>query len=316
MGRRILPRLLADPRLTEAAAAMQAGQESLEAKHTAHEDAVESARRATAERDQAYRGMEDRLREFALNVLSTVRNNHGADSYLRYFPLGYGAAVRESPEQISEVTRVVLGKLAEETDPWLAAFRDRITSAHEAFLAAQNRCVDAIRGRNDAFAYLVAEKRLWIRALAVSRLKVREVCLGEEAYVRMIFSAAEAPRRRMAGEPAAGDLAVGDPAAVGLVAVEPAVVKPAAVGLVAVDRSADASAQVEAPVGASVPSPAPMLAAASSDRRVHTGPFARMLSHAAAMYALWRGDMVAPRHMGVATFRKESTSTDARLELC
>jgi hypothetical protein len=231
IGRRILPKLLADPRLAEAASALQAGQESLEAKHTAYEDAVQAARSTTAARDQAYRGVEDRLREFGLNVLSMVRNNHGADSYLRYFPMGYGTAIREHPEQILEVTRVVLGKLAEETDPWLVPLRDRITAAHEAFLVAQVQCVEGNRGRNDAFAYLVAEKRRWIQSLGVSRLRAKEACLGDEAYVSVIFSPATIRRRAVVVEPAAGD------------------------------ASADTPAKVETPMGGSAPSPAPVLAA-------------------------------------------------------
>ena len=156
--------------------------------------------------------MGGRLREFALNLLSVVRNNHGADTYLRYFPLGYGSALREKPEQIPEITRVVLGKLAEETDPWLVSFRDRIGATHDAFLAAQNLCVATVADRQDAMSYLKAEKRLWIQALSVSRLKSGEACLGDEAYVRAIFGPAHVSRRSAAPGAADGD-AVPDMAA-------------------------------------------------------------------------------------------------------
>jgi hypothetical protein len=201
IGRRILPKLQADPRLAEAAAALQAGQEAFEEKMTAYGNAVEGVRSAGAARDQAYRGMEDRLREFALNLLSVVRNNHGADIYLRYFPVGYGTAIRENPEQIQEVTRVVLGKLGEETDPWLVSLRDRISSAQETFLAAQSHCVAAITARNDAFAYLAAGKRAWVQSLVVARLKARQACIGDDAYVRAIFSPADPPQRGAAPAP-------------------------------------------------------------------------------------------------------------------
>jgi hypothetical protein len=80
IGGRILPKLGIDPRLTAAATALQAGQDCLEAKWRAYGIAAEAARSAGARREQAQTEMEDRLREFALNVLSVVRNNHGSDT--------------------------------------------------------------------------------------------------------------------------------------------------------------------------------------------------------------------------------------------
>jgi hypothetical protein len=139
--------------------------------------------------------MEDRLREFALNVLSVVRNNHESDTYLRYFPVGYGNALRETPEQIREVTRVILGQLDGESDPWLATFRNRIARALETFAAAQDLCDTAVGNRRAAFAYLVAERRSWVQALSVSRLEARIAYLDDEAYLRGIFSPADVRRR-------------------------------------------------------------------------------------------------------------------------
>jgi hypothetical protein len=212
MGGRILPRLKADPRLTDAAAALQAGQDGLKAKMLAYRNAVETVQTAGAARDQVLRDMEDRLREFALNLLSVVRNNHSADGYLRYFPEGYGSALREKPEQIPEITRVVLGKLAEETDPWLVSFRDRIGATHTAFLAEQNLCVATVGNRNDALSYLKAEKRAWIQALSASRLRAGEACLNDEAYVRAIFASARVSRRGAGSDAADGDAASETPA--------------------------------------------------------------------------------------------------------
>jgi hypothetical protein len=239
MGGRILPRLKADPRLTDAAAALQAGQDGLKAKAMAYRNAVEAVQSAGAARDQALRDMEDRLREFALNLLSVVRNNHGADGYLRYFPAGYGSALREKPEQIPEITRVVLGKLAEETDPWLVSFRDRIGATHDAFLAAQNLCVATVGNRKDAMSYLKAEKRLWIQALSVSRLKAGEACLGDEAYVRAIFAPAHVARRPATsvapdGDDAAETAAKPEVPAAGAPTVQPA---PSGAGLQVVGAS-------------------------------------------------------------------------------
>jgi hypothetical protein len=195
MGERILPKLWVDPGLTDAATALQAGQDRLDVKWAAYERAAETARSAAARRDQAHRDMEDRLREFALNVLSVVRNNHESDTYLRYFPVGYGNALRETPEQIREVTRVILGQLDGESDPWLVTFRNRIARALETFAAAQDLCDTAVGNRRAAFAYLVAERRSWVQALSVSRLEARIAYLDDEAYLRGIFSPADVRRR-------------------------------------------------------------------------------------------------------------------------
>jgi hypothetical protein len=238
-GGRILPRLKADPRLTDAAAALQAGQDGLKAKALAYRNAVEAVHTAGAARDQVLRDMEDRLREFALNLLSVVRNNHGADIYLRYFPAGYGSALRERPEQIPEITRVVLGKLAEETDLWLISFRDRIGATHDAFLAAQGLCVAMVGNRQDAMSYLKAEKRLWIQALSVSRMRSGEVCLGDEAYVRAIFAPAHPSRRAAASDAAGGDAAGETPAKPVVSAAQSPTVQPVpvAAGLQVVEAS-------------------------------------------------------------------------------
>jgi hypothetical protein len=229
MGGRILPRLKADPRLTDAAAALQAGQDGLKTKALAYRNAVEAVQSAGAARDQVLRDMEDRLREFALNLLSVVRNNHGADIYLRYFPAGYGSALREKPEQIPEVTRVVLGKLAEETDPWLVSFRDRIGATLTAFLAAQSLCATMVGSRQDAMSYLKAEKRLWIQALSASRMRSGEACLGDEAYVRAIFAPAYRSRRAAASGAADGDAASETPAKPEVSAAPSSIMQPAPV---------------------------------------------------------------------------------------
>jgi hypothetical protein len=238
-GGRILPRLKTDPRLADAAAALQAGQDGLKAKRLAYRNAVEAVQTACAARDQVLRDMEDRLREFALNLLSVVRNNHGADAYLRYFPAGYGSALREKPQQIPEITRVVLGKLAEETDPWLVSFRDRISATHTAFLAAQNLCVATVGNRKDAMSYLKAEKRLWIQALSVCRMKAGAACLGDEAYVRAIFAPAHVSRRAATSVAADGDEAPETPAkpAVSAAPSEIAPRAPVAAGLQVVEAS-------------------------------------------------------------------------------
>lgn len=202
MGERVLPKLWVDPRLNGAATALQAGQDRLEAKWRSYESAAEAARGAVARREQAHRNLEDRLREFALNVLSTVRNNHASDTYIRYFPVGYGNALRERPEQIREMTRVILGHLEQEPDPWLVTFQSRIDGALATFVAAQDLGDAAVGDRRDAFAYLVAERRSWVQALSVSRLEAKIAYLDDEAYVRGIYSPA-AVRRRAAAAPSA-----------------------------------------------------------------------------------------------------------------
>ena len=202
-GRAHSPPAVGRSRLTGAATALQAGQDRLESKWRAYERAVEAARSAGAKREQAHRDMEDRLREFALNVLSVVRNNQGSDIYLRYFLLGYGNAVRETPEQIRETTPVILGQLEKEPDSWLVTFQDRIAGALATFTTAQDLGDAAVRDRRAAFAYLVAERPCWLHALSVSRPEASIAYLDERGPARRIFSPADL--RRRATVPASAD---------------------------------------------------------------------------------------------------------------
>lgn len=122
-------------------------------------------------------------------------NNHGSDTYLRYFPLGYGNALRETPEQIRETARVILGQLEKEPDPWLVTFHGRIARALATFGAAQDLGDAAAGDRREAIAYVVAERRSWVQALSVSRLEASIAYLDDQAYVRRIFSPADVRRR-------------------------------------------------------------------------------------------------------------------------
>ena len=144
--------------LEDAAAELAAAQDALEAKLTLWQNAVEAARTAQAFRDEAYRVLQDRLREFGLNVLSVTRNHHDSDTFLRYFPDGYGQAIHAKAPQLAAFAEITLGNLAEETDPWLVRFRGRIATALDAFAKAQEVHVAAAGARQEAFAYLSAEK--------------------------------------------------------------------------------------------------------------------------------------------------------------
>jgi hypothetical protein len=143
--------------------------------------------------------------------------------------VGYGSALREKPQQIPEITRVVLGKLAEETDPWLVSFRDRIGATHTAFLAAQSLCVAMVGNRKDAMSYLKAEKRLWIQALFVCRMKAGAACLGDDAYVRAIFAPAHVSRRGAPSDGAEGDAVSETPAKAEVSVAPSSILQPAPV---------------------------------------------------------------------------------------
>jgi hypothetical protein len=114
---------------------------------------------------------------------------------LRYFPWGYGDALRQKPEQTLDLVRVILGQLDEEPDPWLRSHRVRLAEAYDGFRTAQDGCVASLAARADASAYLVAEKRRWIRGLAASRLRAKAVCSEDEGYLRMIYAPADVRRR-------------------------------------------------------------------------------------------------------------------------
>jgi hypothetical protein len=196
IGARIVPRLKADPRLADAWNTLQAAQSALEARFKAHEDAAAVSREAVAVRNEAYRGLADKVREFALAMLSVVRNNHRADAYLSYFPDGYGDATHAGPEHLSDLALVLTNKLSGEVDSWILSFRDRLTAARDAFVAAQNTCVEAVRAEAEAWSFLDSERRQWVHRVYESRLLAFRACYGEKSYIRQIYAPALPSRRR------------------------------------------------------------------------------------------------------------------------
>jgi RNA polymerase sigma factor (sigma-70 family) len=197
IGARILPKLKADPKLAEAWSLLQAAQDTLEARVKAHDDSVTASRNAVEARNQAYRNLSDKVREFALAMLSVVRNNHGADDYLIYFPDGYGDAIHEKPEILSDFAAVLINKLAAEVDTWILSFRDRLASARDAFVTAQNVAVEAVRAEREAWSFLDSERRQWIRLLYESRWKARrEVVHPQGVHPRPALPCSGEPCRR------------------------------------------------------------------------------------------------------------------------
>lgn len=191
IGRRILPRLEADPRLGQAGALFRESQDALSSAWQAVEDAKRAAREAEAFRDVSRRGFERVLREFAGVLLAAVRNDHGAGPYRIYFPDGYGAAVRLKGEDLARFAGLILVKFDRESDPLIAAYRDRIGRAREDLDAAEGAYGLALAGRYIAFELSKTNKRRWVRGLEQTRRGVENVCYSEPGYIRDLFRPAD-----------------------------------------------------------------------------------------------------------------------------
>jgi hypothetical protein len=196
IGERILSKLMADPALVGACSALRAAQTALTARLSAHQSARQAAREAGARRDQAHRDLIDRLREVAFAVLSLARNNHAAHVYLRYFPKGYGNALRLGTERIGEFASILIRQLETEADPWLMLFCSRLIEARDAFISAQALCEEAERQERASFEYLRSEKRRWLVGLYRSRLQAQGARPGEPRIIRGIYEPAMQERRR------------------------------------------------------------------------------------------------------------------------
>jgi hypothetical protein len=198
IGRRVISRLRVDPRLAEVTTEFGAAQAALESRVTARSQAEETERNARNERDHAAGNAALELREFGLVLLCKFGNNHRADDYLRYFPDGYGDLSMLDPSQVVDFGNVILGKLAQETDPRLTVHQAAITAARDALLASEAACQAAQQAQQQANAYLAAEKRLWVRALISAHSRVQSICFGEKAYIRGIFAPGYPRRSRSA----------------------------------------------------------------------------------------------------------------------
>jgi hypothetical protein len=198
IGDRILPKLKADPSLVEAYITLRASQTALEESFRVHQEALNASREAAEARKQAYRNLSDRMREFALVMLSVVRNDHEADAYVNYFPVGYGDAIHEPPETIGEAASIIIAKLALEVDGWILSFKDRLAAALDAFAAAQEAYLTAAATEHEGYSILVSARRRWVIEIYRSRLLACHARPGEKSYIRAVYAPA-LRRRRTSG---------------------------------------------------------------------------------------------------------------------
>ena len=201
MGKPILARLEADPRLAEAASSMKTTQSVLEAKVAALDAARTAAQLTRARRDEEQRLLAAEVREFGFIVLSVNGNHHNADPYLLYFPDGYGNAMQLASDALADFARLLLSKLATETDPKLLQRKEGIEEALARFVTAETVHQEALRVRNEAFAVVQAEKRNWTRGVVRARALAEFSCHFERAYLRAVFSPIAQRRKGAAEEP-------------------------------------------------------------------------------------------------------------------
>jgi hypothetical protein len=201
IGRPILARMEADPRLAESAGSMRTTQDALEARVEALDAAWAAERAARATRDEDHRVLAVVVREFGFIVLSGNGNHHNADPYLLYFPHGYGHAMQLLPAVLGTYAEEILTKLAYETDEKLLAYRELIETALSRFQASEDAFQAAHGARQQAFALVQAEKRNWVRGVIKTRALAESECYYECAYLRFIFAAIRKPRRVAKEEP-------------------------------------------------------------------------------------------------------------------
>jgi hypothetical protein len=202
VSRRILARLGADSRLGEAAAILRAAHETLEARVDAAEELAEVARTSAGADLDALRLLRDCLRGFALSLLTLTRNKPRLDPCPLFFPDGYGEALRLDGTELADFTDTLITSLGSETDPRIRAHLDGITAARDTYVGAEGTARTDAKARDEARTLAEKERRIWARALVVSRMRAQELCFGDGAYVRGIFAPAAGPHRHK-GEPEA-----------------------------------------------------------------------------------------------------------------
>ena len=195
-GQRVLVNLQADRTLARTSAEFHRTQNALKTRLSNFEQARDEARIAVAVQADASRLLVDRVREFALMLLSVTRNRTRHDVFLRYFPRGYGEVLREKPVPLSRKVGMILDKLKSEEDPWICSFGQRLAEAQQAFLIAQERMTTAEVARASTFSVLQAERISWVAGLTAARLKAQVSYLGDPEYVRYLFESVRPKKRR------------------------------------------------------------------------------------------------------------------------
>ena len=163
-----LSRLRADTTMAELAMAFEQAQNALKKRM---EEAVEvqmTAMTALAIRDARDDELDDAVRGFYFDLLSTVVNNRTDPTFLRYFPDGMTAVIGLPPVDEVRSVGILLAKLDEETDPELkqhaGPIRRAVGSLSEA-LEAYETAVDAARLASQT---VQQEKLSWVDAYKLS----------------------------------------------------------------------------------------------------------------------------------------------------
>jgi hypothetical protein len=201
IGRPIVARLEADPRLAESAGSMRTTQDALEVRVDSLNAAWAAEQATRARRDEDHRVLAAAVREFGFIVLSGNGNHHNADPYLLYFPQGYGDAMQLGPGELGTFVQEILSKLAFEKDEKILARREPIEGALNRFQASEDAFQAARNARLQVFSLVQAEKRNWVRGVVKARALAEAECHYERAYVRSLFAAITTPRRVAADEP-------------------------------------------------------------------------------------------------------------------
>jgi hypothetical protein len=188
MGGMVLPKLMADEKLSEPAAMVGRAYAELASAAAVSASAMTAFHEAVAARDDEGRKFYGELRELGMVLLCAGGNHHHVGTYALLFPEGYGMLRSlDGPEAIQFSDRVVT-LLESETNPKLLRYRHAIRELCDEFSRRESALAAARRWRTDARAYERAAKRRFVRALGRGRALMSSIYDEDPRFVRETFA--------------------------------------------------------------------------------------------------------------------------------
>lgn len=154
-------RLDADASLYDMAKRWDAAQERLRAKVLTYEDAQAKTMTTMAFRDGVEAALGDEIRRLFGTLVHKTHNNIRSPLFGIFFPGGLSAVMKTTLEARLEKVDAILGKLAQQDDPDLAAHAAPLSAAADALVAAIAEHKEVRKGEIRAFGVVEQEKVAW-----------------------------------------------------------------------------------------------------------------------------------------------------------
>ena len=199
-------RLAVDPSAAAIYAAWEPAVTQLEAADDALEEAVRGQLRIRARRDLAALKLTNAIRAFSNRTAELGNGSRRTAVYQTYFPDGFTAVGRLSPDNLLLTARTILNRVETETDPSLkaagAVLTEAVAAAAPILAAYRTAVVDVLTKR----ATLHAARIAWIGAYRRVEGELTALYPMDRALVRSYFYKRRASRRKIAPEPAGGEV--------------------------------------------------------------------------------------------------------------